>query len=160
MPRRRPPATDVTIRRATHADIDAMCELLLALFRIEADFSGDADIQRHGLKLLIDGCGKHRTAMVADIAEKVVGMASAQMVVSTAEGGWSVWVEDVVVDGALRGQGIGARLIAAVEDWAVAAGAVRMQLLADKGNAAAADFYRKHGWQGTQLVCLRKHPKS
>jgi ribosomal protein S18 acetylase RimI-like enzyme len=32
-----------------------------------------------------------------------------------------------------------------------------LQLLADKNNLPALNFYQKQGWQSTQLVCLRKH---
>ena len=32
-----------------------------------------------------------------------------------------------------------------------------MQLLADRTNHPALDFYRRQGWQHTQLICLRKY---
>jgi len=32
----------------------------------------------------------------------------------------------------------------------------RLQLLADRNNIQATDFYQKLGWQATQLICLRK----
>lgn len=46
--------------------------------------------------------------------------------------------------------------MAAVADWAAAAGATRLQLLADKDNGPALEFYQKQGWQFTRLICLRK----
>lgn len=148
--------TTVMIRRATVADIDAMTGLLQVLFRIEADFRCDPDRQRRGLRMFIDGCGKHRAALVADCGAQPVGMATAQLVISTAQGGRSAWVEDMVVDAGWRRQGIGSRLLSAVADWAAAAGAMRIQLLADKGNDPALAFYRNRRWQFTRLICLRK----
>jgi hypothetical protein len=46
--------------------------------------------------------------------------------------------------------------MAALVDGAVAHGLVRLKLLADGGNRPALAFYRKTGWQETQLICLRK----
>ena len=65
---------------------------------------------------------------------------------------------DVVVRADCRGQGVGRQLMAAVTAWADARGLTRLQLLADGGNQAALDFYRRIGWQGTRLVCLRYMP--
>jgi GNAT superfamily N-acetyltransferase len=61
-----------------------------------------------------------------------------------------------VVTERLRGQGIGAALLATLAAWAVQHGATRLQLLADGQNRPALDFYRKNGWLPTQLICLRK----
>ncbi len=144
------------IRRAEHADIEAMSVLLQELFRIEADFEGDPERQRQGLQRLLDGCGKHRTALVAVGDGRVIGMATVQLVISTAEGAPSAWVEDVVVDDAWSGQGIGSRLMAEAAAWAAKAGATRLQLLADRDNQPALSFYRRQGWRQTRLICLRK----
>jgi GNAT superfamily N-acetyltransferase len=65
-------------------------------------------------------------------------------------------VEDVVVEAAWRGQGLGRRLLAALADWAGEQGISRLQLLADRNNQPALDFYRQLGWQTTALICLRQ----
>lgn len=85
-----------------------------------------------------------------------VGMASAQLVISTAEGAPSAWIEDVVVQQALRGQGIARLLLEGLLDWAQRHGATRVQLLADNANTSALDFYRHIGWQPTQLSAWRR----
>lgn len=85
-----------------------------------------------------------------------VGMASAQLVISTAEGAPSAWIEDVVVQQALRGQGIARLLLEGLLDWAQRHGATRAQLLADNANTSALDFYRHIGWQPTQLSAWRR----
>jgi GNAT superfamily N-acetyltransferase len=92
---------------------------------------------------------------VRDPKGAVVAMASAQLVVSTAEGARSAWIEDVVVADGLRGKGIGAALLAALLDWARDRGATRAQLLADRANVPALEFYRRLGWQPTQLGAWR-----
>jgi ribosomal protein S18 acetylase RimI-like enzyme len=96
-----------------------------------------------------------RCVLVAQGKGAVAGMCTAQLVISTAEGAPSALVEDVVVAREFRGQGVGRKLMDAIGAWAVTAGATRLQLLADKNNAAAFGFYEKLGWRRTQLVCLR-----
>jgi GNAT superfamily N-acetyltransferase len=77
-------------------------------------------------------------------------------VVSTAEGGLSALVEDLVVDEPERGKGVGRALLTGIEGWAFSRGATRLQLLADRGNAPALAFYAREGWSSTRLVCLRR----
>jgi len=143
----------IVVRPARLADIDTLCGLLQALFSIEADFACDEDKQSRGLRMLVGstrGC-----LLVAESEAGVIGMCSGQLMISTAEGGLSLLVEDVVVDAEWRGQGVGRLLMSAVSDWARALDVTRLQLLADRNNTPALDFYRALGWQTTELICLR-----
>lgn len=154
-----PPSVDVKIRDALSDDLEALTVLLQTLFSIEADFKADATRQLQGLSLMLDGCGKHRCVKVAQVDERVVGMCTAQSLVSTAEGAMVALVEDMVVDVRYRGMGIGLKLMTAIEAWARKHGMPRMQLLADRTNFSALDFYDKLGWCPTQLICLRRRWK-
>lgn len=145
------------IRDARAADLDAMIGLLQQLFAIETDFIPQPEKQRCGLRLML-AQREQAKLLVAELADEVVGMLTAQVVISTGEGGRSAWLEDMVVDAAHRGQGIGRALLGAMEDWAVASGLSRLQLLADRENAPALAFYQSRGWAPTQLVAWRKHP--
>ena len=145
----------LAVRRATEADLDALAGLLGVLFAIEADFQPDAARQRRGLALLL-GCGERAAVLAAEREGAVVGMVTAQLVVSTAEGGLSAWLEDLVVLARERRRGAGRALVEAARTWAAERGASRLQLLADRENAPALAFYRRLGWSGTQLVCLRR----
>lgn len=147
---------DVTIRDALPDDLDILVRLLQALFSIEADFGVDEKRQRRGLSLMLDGCGKHRCVKVAEADDHVVGMCTAQILISTAEGGMVALVEDMVVDAPYRGMGIGRQLMSAIEAWAQKHDITRLQLLADRTNFPALDFYDKMGWCPTQLICLRR----
>lgn len=147
---------DVLIRNAQRSDLDPLVKLLKQLFELEADFDVDPKRQQRGLGLMLDGCGKHRCVKVAETIGKVVGMATAQMLVSTAEGEMVALVEDVVVDQRYRRMGIGKSLMEQIEGWARQRGAARLQLLADRTNFNALDFYDTIGWRPTQLICLRK----
>ncbi len=145
-----------TIRTATSADIPQLVALLNALFAIEADFYFDPDKQTHGLNLLL-ASAKDRIFVAASLKDnKVLGLCTVQTLISTAEGGPVGLLEDLIVAANFRHQGIGAKLLAEAVNWAECQGLKRLQLLADKNNGAALDFYQKQGWQATQLVCLRK----
>ena len=147
----------VRIRAASESDLDAMVGLIERLFTLEPDFRFDAGRARHGLDLLL--AREDAAALwVAELDGQVIGMCSAQIVISTAEGGLAAWVEDVVVRPELRGAGIGRRLLAAVSAWAMRRGISRLQLLADAENAIALGFYRRLDWQTTRLICLRQRP--
>ena len=140
------------IERARNAGVPALIELLTALFAIETDFSADRARQRRGLELLLAQPDDRAVLLVARLNDGVaVGMASAQLVISTAEGAPSAWIEDVIVQQALRGHGIARLLLRGLLDWAQRHGATRAQLLADNSNTSALDFYSRSGWQPKQL---------
>ncbi len=144
----------VVVRQASSKDMDAMIELLRALFAIETDFVFDSNKQRVALALLLQtsaGC-----VLVAEREQQVIGMCTAQLLISTAEGGIKAVIEDVAVVEDCRGQGIGKKLLTAIEKWAVSQGAKRLDLLADRHNHLALGFYRQLGWIQTELVGLQK----
>lgn len=153
---------NVTIRNATREDIPACADLLFQLFSIEVDFRPDRRRQQEGLTMLLQSSGGKNKFLVAELrsdsGSAVVGMVTGQLNVSTAEGAYSVLVEDMVVDSGFRGQGIGTLLLEAIGRWAVSMGATRLQLLADRDNTSALRFYGDKGWHLTQMVCLRTHP--
>lgn len=150
-------ALSIRIERASNADIPAMTELLAALFVIERDFSADRARQRRGLELLLAQPDEQAVLLVArSHGGATVGMASAQLVISTAQGAPSAWIEDVVVQQALRGKGIGRLLLEGLLDWARRQGADRAQLLADNENTSALGFYDHIGWQPTHLSAWRR----
>jgi len=143
------------IRSARESDLPALVELLAMLFAIEADFRGDAERQRRGLLAMLAEPDR-RAVLVAESGGAVVGMVTAQVVVSTAEGGPSCWLEDLVVAAGWRGQGLARRLVGEIEAWARRRGATRLQLVADRDNAPALACYDRLGWRRTRLVALQR----
>jgi ribosomal protein S18 acetylase RimI-like enzyme len=146
---------EAIIRRAKSSDIPHLVELLRELFSIEADFEFNAGLQEQGLSLMIES-PSIRCVMVVEVDKKVVGMCTGQLLVSTAKGGFSGLIEDLVINQKFQRKGLGIRLLDAVEKWCINKGAQRIQLLADKNNTKALAFYEKCHWQKTQLICLRK----
>ena len=146
--------TAAIVRVGRSKDVEPLIELLRQLFALEPDFAFDPSRQRRGLRLMLSP-DPGRRLWVAQVGRRVVGMCSAQIVISTAEGGPAAIVEDVIVDRTFRRRGIGQELLAAVERWARKRGIGRLQLLADRWNSSALNFYSRQDWVPTRLVCLR-----
>jgi ribosomal protein S18 acetylase RimI-like enzyme len=145
----------VLISKARREDIPAMTDLLGALFSIERDFQEDHRLQKEGLLLLLERAPEEGCVLVARFEGMVVGMCTVQTLISTAEGGRVGLLEDMVVAEPYRSRGIGRMLLAGIEEWSRQAGLRRLQLLADRNNITGLEFYRRNGWSGTQLICLR-----
>ena len=133
-----------------------MGELLGELFSIESDFTPNEMNQTHGLDMLVNQPWGKTHALVAVYEGTVVGMATVQTLISTAEGGPVGLLEDVIVDRKFRGRGIGTLLLDHIVDWGRSQNLKRLQLLADRENSSALAYYEKHGWSTTNLICLRK----
>lgn len=147
---------NIIIRRAKIEDIHILIELLTSLFTIETDFSIDAQKQEKGLLLMLEQTDKN-CILVAECNKKVVGMCTGQLLVSTAEGGFKVIVEDVVVAKDKRGLGIGSALLSEIQKWAISCHASRMDLLADQSNNSALNFYNQQNWKRTKMIAFQKH---
>ena|SRR5688572_14274186 len=148
-----------TIGAAQESDIPRLVELLRELFGHEADFAADAARQRRGLELLLAAAANGERVNVAVARDErglAVGMASAQLVISTAEGALSAWIEDVVVDAGWRRRAVGQHLVDYLIAWSKSRGATRAQLVTDTQNAGALLFYDRIGWTGTQLTVRRR----
>ena len=144
----------VVIRKAVLADIDAMADLMELLFVAESGFAYDKFRQCQGLSLLLSS--DNYCLIAAELNRSIIGMCTAQLMVSTAAGGVKALIEDLVVAEAYQGCGIGQRLLAEILQWAESRGAKRMDLLADCRNSRALTFYEGLGWRKTNLVCLQK----
>lgn len=142
------------IRDASHSDIEGILLLIEELFSIEADFEFDRAKAERALNILIDS--QSASVMLACENEKILGLCTMQTLISTAEGGPVGLVEDMVISKAYRRKGIGSQLLNALEKRASENGILRLQLLADKNNLPALDFYARNKWCSTQLICLRK----
>ncbi len=146
---------NIIFNEATMLDMPELIKLLSVLFSIEKDFNPDSTKQQKGLALLIQNNANGTIQVARDTSGKVIGMVSAQLVISTAQGAASAWIEDMVVDANYREQGVGKQLLKHVLAWAKAKGATRAQLLVDMTNTDAIDYYKHLNWESTQLQARR-----
>lgn len=147
-------ADQVSVRRATTADITQLCGLLTLLFTQEEEFAPDADRQACGLRLIVEQ-PEFGHIYCALTEGGIVGMVSVLFTVSTAEGGRAAWIEDMVVDPLQRGQGIGERLLHEAIGGARVAGCRRITLLTDAANRAAMRFYSRAGFVRSRMDAWR-----
>jgi GNAT superfamily N-acetyltransferase len=145
----------VEIGFATAEDLPQLADLLFDLFTLESDFKPEREKQLRGLRLIMDNPAMGRLFVLRD-EEQVLGMANALITASTAEGGYALLLEDVIVRREHRGGGLGRQLVEHVLAWAKAEGMTRVTLLADRDNAGALDFYRRLGCETSQMTVLRK----
>ena len=102
-------------------------------------------------RLLIQSPSTGVIKVARDSEGFAVGMVSAQLVISTAQGAPSAWVEDMIILEKYRGQGLGKALLNEALAWAKQKGASRAQLLVDVENEPALGYYKHLGWETTQL---------
>lgn len=142
-------------RLATPADIPALCDLLALLFAQEAEFKPDTAAQIRGLGKII-GSPDIGRILIVEQGSKVVGMVNLLFTVSTALGERVAILEDLVLQPDVRQQGMGSVLIEAAFAQAVIDGCHRITLLTDHDNLAGQAFYRKHGFQPSSMIPMRK----
>ncbi|MCH9814097.1 MAG: GNAT family N-acetyltransferase [Epsilonproteobacteria bacterium] len=142
----------VEIAEATPQDIKAMNKLLEQLFALERDFEYDESKHTKAFELLVSSASA--TIIVAKYQGLVVGLSTMQELISTASGGVSGVIEDVVVQKSYRRLGVGSRIIDYMTKIAMDKEYKRLQLVADKKNTKALHFYMKKGWKTTNLQAM------
>ena len=79
---------------------------------------------------------------VAEVDERIVGHALWFLTFSTWTGGHGIWLEDLVVTGEHRGNGVGRALVRDLARICVERGYPRLEWYVDDANTAAQGFYR------------------
>ena len=147
---------DLRIRSATKSDLPELVSLLGQLFAQEAEFEPDADKQRRGLTQVIEN-PQAGIISVAVRDNRCVGMVIVLYTVSTALGARVGILEDMVVDEAVRGAGIGDALLSAALDRAQRDGCNRVTLLTDHDNLRTHSFYTSNGFERSQMIVFRRN---
>ncbi|WP_370318457.1 N-acetyltransferase family protein [Oricola sp.] len=136
--------TGIAIRCAEAEDTERLNEALSYLSgEIGDDHGGTAELLRKA------GFGHYPAfrALLAEDGEAVVGAALYSPVFSTVRAGAGVYVSDLWVSGAARGQGLGKRLLQAVAADAQAVWDARfLKLVVYDDNEAARGFYNRLGF--------------
>jgi ribosomal protein S18 acetylase RimI-like enzyme len=149
-------SSGIEVRPASLDDIDVLAGLLSILFAQEADFIPDTKRQAQALRLIINQPDVGQILCATDEAG-IVGMVSILFTVSTAEGGRSAWLEDMVVHPDKRSRGIGEQLLNEAIRATQKAGCRRITLLTDATNDAAMRFYQRTGFIRSQMIPFRLH---
>jgi len=134
----------VTIRPATAADVPAILQLIvdLAVYEREPD-AVKATVA--SLTATLFGVTPTAEAIVAEHEGSVVGMALFFTNYSTWSGKNGLYLEDLYVDPAARGSGLGKALLKRLAALAVERGYARVEWSVLNWNAPAIGFYRAIG---------------
>src|SRR2546430_11406142 len=122
---------DVAIEPAIAEDLDELSSLLGELFSEESDFRPDKEKQLRGLRLIFEQPNRGRV-FVLRRDRTIVGMINLLFTISTAEGGFVILLEDLVVHENFRGHGYGAQLLEYAIEFAKQKNFLRITLLTDR----------------------------
>jgi GNAT superfamily N-acetyltransferase len=144
---------DLRIEPATLDDLPELTELLRDLFLQEADFQPDRDKQMRGLRLILEQPSRGRIFVLRN-ERMIIGMINLLITISTAEGGFVLVLEDLVVHRDHRGSGYGSRLMQHAIGFAREKKFLRITLLTDNPEETRR-FYLKHGFVGSEMKPMR-----
>ncbi len=134
----------LTIRPTQEKDIDAIFELILGLAKYEQlidKVTGSPDLLRSHLF----GDKPYAEAIVAELADRVIGYALFFHTYSTFLTQPGLYLEDVFVSPEYRRQGVGTALIASVAKIAFDRGCGRLEWSVLEWNQNAIEFYQSLG---------------
>jgi len=145
---------NIVIEPATEADLDELSVLLGELFAQESDFRPDKDKQLRGLRLIFEQPSRGRVFVLRRDGA-IVGMINLLFTISTAEGGFVMLLEDLVVHKQYQGHGYGAKLLNYAIDFAKKKNFLRITLLTDRPENVAQEFFRHHGFVESSMIPMR-----
>src|SRR3954471_20949691 len=144
----------VIIEPATEADLDELSELVGELFAQESDFRPNKDKQLRGLRLIFEQPNRGRVFVLRRDGA-IVGMINLLFTISTAEGGFVVLLEDLVIHTEYQGHGYVAKLLHHAIDFCRQKNFLRITLLTDRPENAAQEFFRRHGFHDSSMIPMR-----
>ena len=146
--------SDVVIEPATFEDLDELSLLLGELFTEEGDFCPDKEKKLRGLRLIFEQPNRGRVFVLRQ-DRTIVGMINLLFTISTAEGGFVILLEDLVVHKNFRGHGYGSKLLEYAINFAKQKNFLRITLLTDRPENVAQAFFRKHGFVDSSMIPMR-----
>jgi GNAT superfamily N-acetyltransferase len=144
------------IEQATLEDLPQLTDLLFDLFSREADFTPDRVKQMRGLRLILEQPNRGRI-FVLRANGTILGMINLLFTISTAEGGFVIMLEDVIVHRDYRGRKFGDKLLMHAVEYARKKDFLRITLLADRLNADGLRFFKAHGFVESAMIPMRLH---
>ena len=142
------------IEQATLEDLPQLTDLLFELFTQEADFVPNRAKQMRGLRLILEQPNRGRIFVIRQNGT-ILGMINLLFTISTAEGGFVILLEDVIVHSEYRGKGFGEKLLVHAIEYAKKKDFLRITLLTDRLNEQGQRFFKAHGFIESKMIPLR-----
>jgi GNAT superfamily N-acetyltransferase len=149
-----PTMSEVVIEPAVFEDLDELSNLLGELFSEEKDFRPDKQKQLQGLRLIFEEPNRGRV-FVLRRDRTIVGMINLLFTISTAEGGFVILLEDLVVHDSFRGHGYGSKLLEYAINFAKQKKFLRITLLTDRPELRSQNFFKRHGFFESHMLPMR-----
>ena len=146
--------SNTRIEPATEEDLPALADLLFDLFSKESDFRPDQVKQMRGLRLIIEQPNRGRIFVLRSM-DKLIGMINLLITISTAEGGFVMILEDLIICQEHRGQGYGAQLLNYALDFARQKDFKRITLLTERLDEPSKHFFHANGFHESSMVPMR-----
>ncbi len=146
--------SEVVIEPATFEDLDELSLLLGDLFKEESDFCPDKDKQLRGLRLIFEQPNRGRV-FVLRCDRTIVGMINLLFTISTAEGGFVMVLEDLVVHDGFRGKGYGSMLLKHAIEFAKQKNFLRITLLTDRPELVSQQLFKRNGFKESSMMPMR-----
>ena len=145
---------NIDIRPATLADEAAFLELLEQLFDAPGAPAPGYTRERgsNGFRWAIEG--QHSDVLLALDGRSLVGLASVYRDIESIRYGRRTWLQDLVVDRAARGGGVGKALLAAAAEWARQRGCTHLALSSGWDRKDAHRFYEREGMERAMIYEL------
>src|SRR6058998_2804933 len=144
----------VVIEPATEADLDELSEMLGGLFAQESDFRPDKEKQLRGLRLIFEQPSRGRVFVLRRDGA-IVGMINLLFTISTAEGGFVILLEDLVIHKKYHGKGYGSMLLQYAIDFAKQKNFLRITLLTDRPEIQSQELFRRFGFYESSMIPMR-----
>jgi len=151
-----PASNEPRVEMATLDDLPALTELVMDLFAMSSgDFKPDREVQERGLRFILEQPSRGRIAVIRN-NDQIFGMVNMLFTISTARGGFVILMEDLVIHPHHRGQGFGTRLLDHVIEFAKQKKFLRITLLTDKISAESQEFFKKQGFEYSNMIPMRR----
>ena len=89
---------------------------------------------------------------VAEDDDQVIGLITASLRPTLWHAGPVALIDELIVDHAARGQGVGKALIDAIVTWAQKRGASEIEVSTEKDNEPAQAYYLRHGFEHESVL--------
>jgi len=151
------------IEQATLEDLPQLTDLLYDLFTQESDFVPNRAKQMRGLRLILEQPNRGRIFVLRHNGQ-LFGMINLLFTISTAEGGFVILLEDLIVHHDYRRHGYGGKLLRHGIEYASKKDFLRITLMTDRLNEAGLHLFKAHGFSDSAMVPMRlilsTHPDS
>ncbi|HTW89128.1 MAG TPA: GNAT family N-acetyltransferase [Candidatus Binataceae bacterium] len=150
-----PPAkSPMQIRAARPADFPDLLRLIRAYYRYDS-IRFRAKLVAEGLREMLRNRACGQMWIMRD-GERAIGYVAFSFHHDAEFGGRQGVITDLFIRSAYRGRGLGAIMLATVDDYCRLAGIRSMELQVIHGNRAAEAFYRKHGFRRLERTIMAR----